>query len=182
MFFEDSISTKLYQFHILLDASLSKVNLYLLSNLWQKQECQNVPLKRLFIQKSVYFGTTALLIAMSYRHFFAIIILSKPHQKPTRLIGQKPNERQRAPWWLTTFCHPVFVLNHAFLTTLHTCLSRLTTPPGFSLAGHFSWLDNSSTNFPEEIKEPHSWVYTSVTDNNWLWCQGIREWVKRWWW
>ena len=21
----------------------------------------------------------------------------------TRLIGQKPNERQKAPWWLTTF-------------------------------------------------------------------------------
>ena len=30
----------------------------------------------------VYSGTTALLIALSHKHFLAIIILSKPHQKP----------------------------------------------------------------------------------------------------
>ncbi len=56
VFFEDSIWAKLYQFHILLEASLSKVNLYLLSILWQKQECQNVSLKELFILELVYFG------------------------------------------------------------------------------------------------------------------------------
>ena len=62
VFFEDSIWAKLYQFHILLEASLSKVNLYLLSILWQKQECQNVSLKELFILELSLFWDFALLI------------------------------------------------------------------------------------------------------------------------